>query len=66
MILNLITVRHCRKWGFTSYLRELIDAPDAVMAYLCKQYRVYDIPVGSEKTRGCVQEVILEILQHNQ
>ena len=46
-----------RKWGFVSYLRELIDGPDAVMAYLCKQYRIYDIPVGSERTRQCVQEV---------
>jgi len=51
------TIQELGKWGFVSYLRELIDAPDAVMAYLCKQYRIYDIPVGSEKTRQCVQEV---------
>ncbi|CAK8680378.1 unnamed protein product [Clavelina lepadiformis] len=46
-----------KKWGFTSYLRESFDAPEAVMAFLCKQYRVYDLPIGSAATKSVVDQV---------
>jgi len=38
-------------------MRELFIAPDAVMAYLCKQYRVHDIPIGSARTKEVVGQV---------
>lgn len=46
-----------RRYGFFSYLRELFDAPDEVMSYLCHQYRVNDIPVGTEKTKNMIEMV---------
>lgn len=45
------------RYGFFSYLRELFDAPDPVMSYLCSQYRVHDVPVGTEKTRNMIERV---------
>lgn len=45
------------KWGFTSYLRETFTAPDPVMAYLCNQYGVHRIPIGSQKTLDVVDQV---------
>ncbi|XP_026695844.2 structural maintenance of chromosomes protein 5-like [Ciona intestinalis] len=50
-------IKDLKKWGFTSYLRDLFDAPDSVMAFLCKQYRVHDVPIGSELTRSHVEQV---------
>ncbi|XP_060765097.1 structural maintenance of chromosomes protein 5 isoform X2 [Neoarius graeffei] len=49
-----------KRYGFFSYLRELFDAPDEVMSYLCHQYRVNDIPVGTEKTKNMIEMVIRE------
>ncbi|KAM6104729.1 LOW QUALITY PROTEIN: structural maintenance of chromosomes protein 5 [Pterocles gutturalis] len=49
-----------QQYGFFSYLRELFDAPRPVMSYLCSQYRVHDVPVGTEKTRGMIERVIEE------
>ncbi|KAK2513862.1 Smc5 [Columba guinea] len=49
----------CR-YGFFSYLRELFDAPHPVMSYLCAQYRIHDVPVGTEKTRNMIERVIQE------
>ncbi|XP_039946390.1 structural maintenance of chromosomes protein 5 [Hirundo rustica] len=49
-----------RRYGFFSYLRELFDAPAPVMSYLCYQYRVHDVPVGTEKTRDMIERVIQE------
>uniref|UniRef100_A0A8C9VP05 Structural maintenance of chromosomes protein 5 n=1 Tax=Scleropages formosus TaxID=113540 RepID=A0A8C9VP05_SCLFO len=47
-------------FGFFSYLRELFDAPEEVMSYLCYQYKVHEVPVGTEKTKEMIEEVIRE------
>ncbi|KAM6363306.1 structural maintenance of chromosomes protein 5 [Pluvialis apricaria] len=53
-------IEELHRYGFFSYLRELFDAPHPVMSYLCSQYRVHDIPVGTEKTRNMIERVIQE------
>lgn len=49
-----------KRYGFFSYLRELFDAPEEVMSYLCHQYRVNDVPVGTEATKNMIERVINE------
>ncbi|XP_025891610.1 structural maintenance of chromosomes protein 5 [Nothoprocta perdicaria] len=53
-------IEELHRYGFFSYLRELFDAPRPVMSYLCFQYRVHDVPVGTEKTRNMIERVIHE------
>ncbi|XP_068603911.1 structural maintenance of chromosomes protein 5-like [Brachionichthys hirsutus] len=48
------------RFGFFNYLREMFDAPEEVMSYLCHQYRVHDVPVGNEKTKSMISTVIEE------
>uniref|UniRef100_A0A8C1NSL7 Structural maintenance of chromosomes protein 5 n=1 Tax=Cyprinus carpio TaxID=7962 RepID=A0A8C1NSL7_CYPCA len=50
-----------KPYGFFSYLRELFDAPEEVMSYLCYQYKVNDVPVGTEKTKSMIEMVIREL-----
>lgn len=52
------SLEELRKYGFISYLRELFDAPEAVMSYLCHQHKVHDVPVGTAKTRAMIDQVI--------
>ena len=47
-----------RQFGFFSYLKDLFECPDAVMRYLCQLYRVHAIPVGTQKTKDNVENVI--------
>lgn len=47
----------CRRFGFLTFLRELFDAPDEVMSYLCHQYRVNDVPVGNDQTKAMIKTV---------
>lgn len=56
-----------RRFGFFTYLREMFDAPDEVMSYLCHQYRVHDVPVGNERTKSMIKTVRLSshIIQNN-
>lgn len=54
---NIESLKH---FGFFSYLREMFDAPEEVMSYLCQQYRVHDVPVGNEKTKAMIKTVIQE------
>ncbi|XP_040913547.1 structural maintenance of chromosomes protein 5 [Toxotes jaculatrix] len=53
-------IESLRRFGFYSYLREMFDAPDEVMSYLCHQYKVHDVPVGSDQTKAMIQTVIEE------
>ncbi|KAM3872329.1 structural maintenance of chromosomes protein 5-like [Diretmus argenteus] len=48
------------RFGFYSYLREMFDAPEEVMSYLCFQYKVHDVPVGNNKTKEMIKTVIEE------
>ncbi|XP_010224723.1 PREDICTED: structural maintenance of chromosomes protein 5 [Tinamus guttatus] len=53
-------IEELHRYGFFSYLRELFDAPSPVMSYLCFQYRVHEVPVGTEKTKNMIERVIQE------
>ncbi|KAJ1206907.1 hypothetical protein NDU88_002300 [Pleurodeles waltl] len=53
-------IEELQNYGFFSYLRELFDAPQPVMSYLCSQYHVHEVPVGTEKTRSMIETVISE------
>ncbi|XP_046957903.1 structural maintenance of chromosomes protein 5 isoform X2 [Lynx rufus] len=49
-----------KQYGFFSYLRELFDAPDPVMSFLCCHYHIHEVPVGTERTREKIERVIQE------
>ncbi|KAM9350593.1 structural maintenance of chromosomes protein 5 [Symphorus nematophorus] len=53
-------IESLKRFGFFTYLREMFDAPDEVMSYLCQQYRVHDVPVGNEQTKAMIKTVIEE------
>ncbi|KAJ8286336.1 hypothetical protein GJAV_G00037330 [Gymnothorax javanicus] len=53
-------IQALERFGFFSYLRELFDAPEEVMSYLCLQHRVNEIPVGTERTKSMIETVIRE------
>uniref|UniRef100_A0A7N6BEC9 Structural maintenance of chromosomes protein 5 n=1 Tax=Anabas testudineus TaxID=64144 RepID=A0A7N6BEC9_ANATE len=59
LIVNVLKFT-CRRFGFYTYLRETFDAPDEVMSYLCHQYKVHDVPVGSDQTKAMIRTVIEE------
>uniref|UniRef100_A0AAQ5X2H8 Structural maintenance of chromosomes protein 5 n=1 Tax=Amphiprion ocellaris TaxID=80972 RepID=A0AAQ5X2H8_AMPOC len=52
--------RNIERFGFFTYLREMFDAPDEVMSYLCHQYKVHDVPVGNDQTKAMIKTVIEE------
>ncbi|XP_057576262.1 structural maintenance of chromosomes protein 5 isoform X4 [Hippopotamus amphibius kiboko] len=54
------SLNELKQYGFFSYLRELFDAPDPVMSYLCCQYHVHEVPVGTARTRERIERVIQE------
>uniref|UniRef100_A0A671EF33 Structural maintenance of chromosomes protein 5 n=1 Tax=Rhinolophus ferrumequinum TaxID=59479 RepID=A0A671EF33_RHIFE len=54
------SLNELKQYGFFSYLRELFDAPAPVMSYLCCQYHIHEVPVGTERTRERIERVIQE------
>ncbi|XP_042347147.1 structural maintenance of chromosomes protein 5 [Plectropomus leopardus] len=48
------------RFGFFTYLREMFDAPEEVMSYLCHHYKVHDVPVGNDQTKAMIKTVIEE------
>nr|XP_055166038.1 structural maintenance of chromosomes protein 5 isoform X2 [Nyctereutes procyonoides] len=54
------SLNELKPYGFFSYLRELFDAPDPVMSFLCCYYHIHEVPVGTERTRERIERVIQE------
>jgi chromosome segregation ATPase len=46
-----------KRFGFQSYLLDLMEAPHAVLRYLCKTSFIHDIPVGNEQTDQNISDV---------
>ncbi|CAN7992231.1 unnamed protein product [Ixodes hexagonus] len=43
--------------GFRCYIKSMLNAPEGVMRYLCKQCRVHDVPVGTEHSEDRLDEI---------
>lgn len=52
-----IPIEHLRKYGLYTYLHSLFTAPDPIMRYLCKTYRVHEIPIGTNQTNKCFASI---------
>lgn len=63
MLVSGYFVHVCRRFGFFTFLREMFDAPDEVMSYLCHQYKVHDVPVGNEQTKSMITTVRSHMVQ---
>ncbi|WAR23390.1 SMC5-like protein [Mya arenaria] len=55
------SIENLRRYGFECYLQDLFTCPDAVMRFLCRQYRVHNIPVGNARTKDLVANIIKEV-----
>lgn len=47
-----------QKYGFHSYMQDLFTCPEAVMKFLCMQYKVFQIPVGDNRTKEMVDIIV--------
>ncbi|CAG5129404.1 unnamed protein product, partial [Candidula unifasciata] len=53
-------ISYYRKYGFDRYLQSLFTCPEAVMRFLCLQYKVHLIPVGSSLVQTNLQRILKE------
>ena len=54
-----------RNYGFTTYLRDAIDAPDPILVYCSIYHKLHMIPVGDDRTQKNISQVMESISQHN-
>uniref|UniRef100_A0A146MAL0 Structural maintenance of chromosomes protein 5 n=3 Tax=Lygus hesperus TaxID=30085 RepID=A0A146MAL0_LYGHE len=52
-----IRLSHISKFGFTNYLIDLVEGPDPVLHYLCKQYNLHNIPVGTAQVDAAMDSI---------
>ncbi|XP_035667193.1 structural maintenance of chromosomes protein 5-like [Branchiostoma floridae] len=48
------------RYDFQHYLKDLFEAPEPVMAYLCQMYNLQDVPIGTETTKKNIEKVLRE------
>ncbi|BFY96965.1 hypothetical protein BsWGS_00005 [Bradybaena similaris] len=53
-------ISYYKKYGFDRYLQSLFTCPEAVMRFLCLQYKVHLIPVGSRVVQTNLQRIMAE------
>ncbi|XP_050302969.1 structural maintenance of chromosomes protein 5 [Anthonomus grandis grandis] len=56
-----VPIERLRKYGFYTYVSALISAPVPIMRYLCRTYKLHNIPVGDKTTNNCYESVPQEI-----
>lgn len=54
-----------KRHGFSSFVRELIQAPEAILAYLCTFYQVHNIPIGNDYTQNNLEQIKPSIVGFN-
>lgn len=47
------------QFGFVNYMNDYIVCAEGVRRYLCAQYHVHNIPVGTRRTKDLVEEIKL-------
>ncbi|XP_063905128.1 structural maintenance of chromosomes protein 5-like [Zophobas morio] len=47
---SAIPIEQLRKYGLYTYLNTLFTAPEPIMRYLCRTYKIHNIPVGNAET----------------
>ncbi|KAI1301501.1 Structural maintenance of chromosomes protein 5 [Halotydeus destructor] len=52
-----ISLDYIANYGFKCYLSDVFSAPEAIKAYLCKQYRLYEIPVGDATVNDRLDDI---------
>jgi len=50
-----------KSFGFVSYLREMVTAPDRVMAYMCQAYHLHRVPVFKAEAEKYNDRLINEL-----
>ncbi|XP_026479163.1 structural maintenance of chromosomes protein 5-like [Ctenocephalides felis] len=52
-----LSIDNIKRYGFFSYMLQLIDGPEPVLSFLCKTYQVHNIPIGTAQTDKIADEV---------
>lgn len=52
-----IPIENLRQYGFFAYLDSLFTAPKAITNYLGKLYGIHNIPIGTDKTDQCYEQI---------
>jgi hypothetical protein len=52
-----VPIEQLRRYGLRTYVQSLFTAPEPIMKYLCRTYRVHNIPIGSAQTNRHFQDL---------
>jgi hypothetical protein len=53
-----LDINDLKAHGFTTYIREQIDAPEDVLLYLCAFHQIHSIPIGSAATHKNIANIL--------
>ena len=50
-----------KRFGFQTYLREVIDAPEPILVYLCLYTNIHQVPVGTDLTQRNIGQILPKV-----
>nr|XP_047139503.1 structural maintenance of chromosomes protein 5 isoform X1 [Hydra vulgaris] len=56
-----IPLQDLKKFGFENYMTDLFDCPKTVLKYLCENYKLHNIPIGTKITEERCNQVLAEM-----
>lgn len=48
ILISLFLFNPTREFGFLNYMIDVVDAPPAILSYLCRNYSIYRIPIAEK------------------
>merc|ERR1719158_2695802 len=56
-----VSADELRRFGFQGFLKDMVQAPECVMAYMCKNYHLHDIPVFNQNAEKFNDQLVHEV-----
>ncbi|XP_053684572.1 structural maintenance of chromosomes protein 5 [Sabethes cyaneus] len=56
-----IPIQNIERYGFRSYLIDMVEGPYPILNFLCKLYNLHNVPVGADETSKFVSQIPDEI-----
>lgn len=53
-----VSINELKDYGFSAYVRDVVEAPEDILLYLCAMLNIHKIPIGDENTQKNISHVM--------
>ena len=59
------SIDNLKRFGFKSFVREILSAPEPILVYLCLYSNIHQVPIGDENTQKNISNILPHLSDFN-